>query len=115
MRSFSSFLYVALDAAELYVRIGLGLTSVGFLLIFLGVMIPAVWSTKPERRRAAFAVLVHILNALVPPVSLTGTGTPATDLRSSRSRGELRLVRGRIRRRRPRRRLCGPVRRLHRD
>jgi len=33
------------------------------LLIYIGVVLPAVWSAKPARRRAANAVLRQILNA----------------------------------------------------
>jgi hypothetical protein len=34
------------------------------LVIALGVVLPAVWSTKPARRRAAHAVLAQLLAAL---------------------------------------------------
>jgi hypothetical protein len=34
------------------------------LLAYLGIALPAVWSAKPARRKAAAAVLYQILNAL---------------------------------------------------
>jgi len=34
------------------------------LLIYAGVVLPAVWSAKPERRKAADAVLRQILSIL---------------------------------------------------
>ena len=33
------------------------------LLIYIGVALPAVWSSKPSRRKAAAAVLTQILDA----------------------------------------------------
>ena len=35
-----------------------------FLLVYLGIALPAVWSAKPARRKAAAAVLGQVLNAL---------------------------------------------------
>ena len=40
---------------------GLCLATAVFLAIFCGVVLPAVWSTKPARRRAAIKVLELIL------------------------------------------------------
>jgi hypothetical protein len=34
------------------------------LLVYLGIALPAVWSAKPARRKAAAAVLCKVLNAL---------------------------------------------------
>lgn len=39
------------------------LIGITLILILLGVVLPAVWSTKPTRRRAAVTVLMKILNA----------------------------------------------------
>ena len=33
------------------------------LLVYIGIALPAVWSAKPARRKAAAAVLQQILNA----------------------------------------------------
>jgi hypothetical protein len=33
-----------------------------FLLIYIGIALPAVWSDKPARRKAAAAILHQILN-----------------------------------------------------
>jgi hypothetical protein len=38
-----------------------------FLLIYLGVILPAIWSRKSTRRTAAAAVLAQLLNALRRP------------------------------------------------
>lgn len=35
-----------------------------FLLVFAGVVLPAVWSARPARRHAAAAVLAQLLAAL---------------------------------------------------
>ncbi|GFE25938.1 hypothetical protein RB199_30385 [Streptomyces libani] len=35
-----------------------------FLAVFAGVVLPAVWSSRPSRRRAAAAVLAQLLSAL---------------------------------------------------
>lgn len=37
--------------------------AVAALLVYAGIALPAVWSDKPARRRAAAAVLRQILNA----------------------------------------------------
>lgn len=34
------------------------------LLVYFGIALPAVWSAKPARRKAAAAVLCQVLNAL---------------------------------------------------
>lgn len=64
MYSFRNALHVALTVVAYYLQIGLCLTGFAFLLIFLGVVLPAVWSTRPDRRQAATDVLNHLLNAL---------------------------------------------------
>lgn len=33
------------------------------MLVYLGIALPAVWSAKPARRKAAADVLRHIINA----------------------------------------------------
>lgn len=33
------------------------------LLVYVGIAMPAIWSTKPTRRKAAAAVLRQVLNA----------------------------------------------------
>jgi hypothetical protein len=40
-----------------------GGAAVVILLVYLGIALPAVWSAKPARRKAATAVLRQILNA----------------------------------------------------
>lgn len=64
MHAFGHVIHLVLDAVAPYVRIGLCLAGFAFLLIFLGVVLPAVWSTRPDRRQAATDVLTHMLNAL---------------------------------------------------
>jgi hypothetical protein len=34
------------------------------LLVYIGIALPAIWSAKPPRRKAAAAVLHQVLNAL---------------------------------------------------
>ena len=58
-----NFTSLILTAAVLHAEMALCLLGVAFLLIFLGVVLPAVWSTNPARRRAAATVLTKILNA----------------------------------------------------
>lgn len=67
MHSFADVIHLALDAVAYNVRIGLCLAGFVFLLIFLGVVLPAVWSTRSERRQAATDVLTYMLNALRSP------------------------------------------------
>lgn len=55
---------LAVVVAMLHTGVWLYLISLAFLLVFLGVMLPAAWSTKPARRRAAATVLAQILTAL---------------------------------------------------
>jgi hypothetical protein len=43
------------------------LFAAAFILIYAGVVLPAVWSTKPARRAAASAVLQQILDLLHRP------------------------------------------------
>jgi hypothetical protein len=38
-----------------------------FFLMYLGVILPAIWSRKPTRRSAAAAVLAQVLNVLRRP------------------------------------------------
>ena len=40
------------------------LALAAFLLVFAGVVLPAVWSIRPARRHAAAAVLAQLLAAL---------------------------------------------------
>lgn len=59
-------LLTALTAAPhllVVIAAGVGLLA---LLIFLGIALPAVWSSKPARRKAATAVLGQILATLSP-------------------------------------------------
>jgi hypothetical protein len=35
------------------------------LLVYIGIVLPAVWSAKPARRKAAAAVLCQVLNAWI--------------------------------------------------
>ncbi|MFF8968513.1 hypothetical protein [Streptomyces sp. NPDC014995] len=37
-----------------------------FAAVYVGVVLPAVWSRKPARRRAALKVLTQLLGALRP-------------------------------------------------
>lgn len=64
MHSFADVIHLALEVVAYHVRIGLCLAGFAFLLIFLGVVLPAVWSIRPDRRQAATDVLTHVLNAL---------------------------------------------------
>ena len=43
------------------------LVVAAFVLIYVGVVLPAVWSAKPARRAAASAVLQQILDLLHRP------------------------------------------------
>ncbi|MEV8548106.1 hypothetical protein [Streptomyces sp. NPDC051572] len=49
------------------------------LLVFAGVVLPAVWSAQPTRRQAAAAVLTQLLTALRGPRS-TSPSMPAPPL-----------------------------------
>lgn len=53
------------------------LLLVVFVCLFVGVVLPAIWSAQPARRRAAAAVLAQIL-AVMPgtrrPPGTNGTG-----------------------------------------
>jgi hypothetical protein len=49
--------------AHVLLILGGGLAALA-LLVFLGIALPAVWSAKPARRKAAADVLRQILNAL---------------------------------------------------
>ncbi|MCD2463727.1 hypothetical protein MBT42_09165 [Streptomyces sp. MBT42] len=52
-------------SGTLFVPVGLLLVSV-LAIVVVGVVLPAVWSTSPTRRRAAASVLVQLLNATRP-------------------------------------------------
>jgi hypothetical protein len=47
-------------------QVGAGLT---ILLVYLGVILPAVWSTSPARRRDARRVLRLLISLFRPPYS----------------------------------------------
>ncbi|UUU34300.1 hypothetical protein JIX56_33145 [Streptomyces sp. CA-210063] len=40
------------------------LAALVFTAVYVGVVLPAVWSRKPARRRAALSVLTQLLTAL---------------------------------------------------
>lgn len=48
---------------SLLAAVAVGVTLL-VLLVFLGIALPAVWSSRPARRKAAAAVLGQILGAL---------------------------------------------------
>ncbi len=48
--------------AHLLLVLGAGLAAL-VLIVYLGVVLPAVWSARPARRKAAAAVLRQILDA----------------------------------------------------
>lgn len=48
--------------AHVLLFLGAGVAAL-VLLIYAGIALPAVWSAKPARRKAAAAVLRQILNA----------------------------------------------------
>jgi hypothetical protein len=56
---------VAIAAA--HSPMGLAVVATTVLLMFSGVILPAVWSTKPARRRDARRVLRHLLQFLREP------------------------------------------------
>jgi hypothetical protein len=47
-----------------------------FVCLFVGVVLPAVWSAQPARRRAAAAVLAQILAVVPSRRRPPGTGGP---------------------------------------
>lgn len=53
--------YAAFPSLLAAVAVGVTLLA---LLVFLGIALPAVWSSRPARRKAAAAVLGQILGAL---------------------------------------------------
>lgn len=63
---------LVLASAVLHADMALCLIGIVFLLIFLGVALPAVWSTNPARRRAAATVLTKILKRSSQPLTLNG-------------------------------------------
>jgi hypothetical protein len=62
----SSNAVIALTSAFPYhlLLVAVGSASVLALLVYVGVVLPAVWSAKPARRQAAAAVLRQILVTL---------------------------------------------------
>jgi hypothetical protein len=48
--------------AHVLLFLGAGVAAL-VLLIYVGIALPAVWSAKPARRKAAAAVLRQVLNA----------------------------------------------------
>ena len=63
----STCMITAAVAATLPVHVLL-ILSVGIaafvLLVYIGIALPAIWSAKPARRKAATPVLLQVLNAL---------------------------------------------------
>jgi hypothetical protein len=53
-----------------------GLTGGLLAALFLGVVLPAVWSTRSTRRAAALTVLIQILAALIRPERLKASTRP---------------------------------------
>lgn len=51
------------SGCHLFLTVAVGALLLG-LLVFLGIALPAVWSSRPARRKAAAAVLAQILAAL---------------------------------------------------
>lgn len=60
-RAITAALAVTLPAHVLLI-LGSGIAAL-VLLIYIGIALPAIWSAKPARRKAAAAVLRQILNA----------------------------------------------------
>jgi hypothetical protein len=60
-RAISAVATVTLPAHVLLI-LGGGMATL-VLLIYMGIALPAIWSVKPERRKAAAAVLRQVLNA----------------------------------------------------
>jgi hypothetical protein len=52
--------------ADMLLIIAVGTAGLVLLIVCSGIALPAVWSAKPARRRAAAAVLRQILNACTP-------------------------------------------------
>jgi hypothetical protein len=66
----------------------IGLLAVLFAGVFLGVVLPAVWSTRPTRRAAAQTVLTQILALLRPdPPALSQSPGPSDPPRRRRGPG----------------------------
>lgn len=59
-RAITAALAVTLPVHVLLI-LGSGIAAL-VLLVFLGIALPAIWSAKPARRKAAAAVLRQILN-----------------------------------------------------
>lgn len=77
MHSSADVTALVLDTVAYYVRIGLCLAGFAFLLIFLGVVLPAVWSLRPDRRQAATEILTYLLNAAGSSVAVNQHQTGA--------------------------------------
>jgi hypothetical protein len=77
-RGITAALAVALPVHVLLI-LGGGV-AVLVLLVYIGIALPAIWSAKPARRKAAAAVFRQVLNAF--------TGRPADDASRSGQRGE---------------------------
>jgi hypothetical protein len=54
--------FAAALPAHVLLILGGGIAALA-LLVYAGIALPAVWSAKPARRKAAAAVLAQILNA----------------------------------------------------
>jgi hypothetical protein len=63
-RAITAALAVTLPVHMLLI-LGSGIAAL-VLLIYIGIALPAIWSAKPARRKAAAAVLRQILNACTP-------------------------------------------------
>ena len=60
-RAVTAALAVTLPAHVLLILSG-GVAAL-ILLVYIGIALPAIWSAKPARRKAAAAVLRQVLNA----------------------------------------------------
>ena len=60
-RAITAALAVTLPVHTLLI-LGSGIAALA-LLVYIGIALPAIWSAKPARRKAAAAVLRQILNA----------------------------------------------------
>lgn len=67
--SVAGLLAALMRAPQLLVTIVAGVVLL-LLLVYLGIALPAVWSSEPTRRKAAAAVLGQILTTLRPPRGL---------------------------------------------
>ena len=60
-RAITAALALTLPAHVILILAGGAATLV--LLVYIGIALPAIWSAKPARRKAAAAVLRQLLNA----------------------------------------------------